>query len=44
MCQYFSKVQDQCSQVIKQEAKELFENNLHHHGNIRRIVKAYLSS
>ena len=29
MCQYFSKTEDQCSQAMKQAAKEAFENNMH---------------
>ena len=44
MCQYFSKIADQCSQVIKQAAKEVFENNMHDHGTIRTIAKVYLSN
>ena len=44
MCQYFSKTEDQCSQIIKQTAKEAFENNMHDHGTIRTIAKVYLSN
>ena len=44
MCQYFSKIEDQCSQIIKQAAKEAFENNMHDHGTIRTIAKVYLSN
>ena len=44
MCQYFSKIEDQCSQVIKQAAKEAFENNMHDHGTVRTISKVYLSN
>ena len=29
MFQYFSKTEDQCSQAMKQAAKEAFENNIH---------------
>ena len=42
MCQYFSKTEDQCSQAIKQTAKEAFENNMYHPDIIKTIVKAYL--
>ena len=31
MWQYLFKIEDQCSQTIKQAAKEAFENNMHHH-------------
>ena len=44
MCQYFSKTEDQCSQAMKQAAKETFENNMHHHDTMKTIAKAYLSS
>ena len=44
MCQYFSKTKDQFSQAIKQAAKEAFEKNIHHHGTMKTIAKAYLSS
>ena len=44
MCQYFSKTEDQCSQAMKQAAKEAFENNMHHHDTMKTIAKAYLSS
>ena len=43
MCQYFSKTEDQCSQAIKQAAKEAFENNMHRHDTMTTIAKAYLS-
>ena len=43
MCQYFSKTEDQCSQAIKQAAKEAFENNMHRHDTMKTIAKAYLS-
>ena len=42
MCQYFSKTEDQCSQAMKQAAKEAFENNMYHPDTIKTIVKAYL--
>ena len=29
MCQYLSKTEDQCSQAMKQTAKEAFESNIH---------------
>ena len=41
--QYFSKTEDQCSQVMKQVAKETFENNMHHHDTMKTISKACLS-
>ena len=44
MCQYFSKTEDQCSQVIKQAAKEAFGNKIHHHEIMKTIAKAYLSN
>ena len=44
MCQYFSKTEDQCSQTMKQTAKEAFENNMHHHDTMKTIAKAYLSN
>ena len=35
MCSlYFFKTEDQCSQVLKQAAKEAFENNMRHHNTI----------
>ena len=43
MCQYFSKIKDRCSQVIKQAAKEAFEDNMVHHDTMKIIAKAYLS-
>ena len=42
MCQYFSKTEDQCSQAMKQAAKEDFENNMYHPDTIKTIVNAYL--
>ena len=44
MCQYFSKSGDQCSEAMKQAAKEAFENNMHHHDTMKTIAKAYLSN
>ena len=44
MCQYFSKTEDQCSQVMKQAAKQAFENKMHHHDTMKTIAKAYLSN
>ena len=44
MCQYFSKTEDQCSQVIKQAVKEAFENHMHYHGIMKTISRAYLSN
>ena len=42
MCQYFSETESHCSQVMKQAAKEAFENNMHHHDTMKKIAKAYL--
>ena len=44
MCQYFLQTEDQCSQAIKQAAKEAFKNNMHHHDAMRTIARAYLSN
>ena len=44
MCQYFSETEIHCSQVMKQAAKEAFENNMHHHDTMEKIAKAYLSN
>ena len=44
MLQYFSKTEDRCSQAMKQAAKEVFENNMHHHDTMKLIAKAYLSN
>ena len=44
LCQYFPKTEDQCSQAMKQAAKEAFENNMHHHDTMKTIAKAYLSN
>ena len=40
MRQYFSKTEDQCSQVMKQVVKEAFENNVHHHDTMKAIAKS----
>ena len=45
MCQYFSKVEDQCSQAIKQAAmKEVLQNNIYHPDTVKTIARAYLSN
>ena len=44
MCKYFPKIEDRCSQVIKQAAKAAFENNMQHHDTMETIAKAYLSN
>ena len=44
MCQYFSKTEDQCSQDMKQAAKEAFENNMHHQDTMKIFAKAYFSN
>ena len=36
---YFSKTEEQCSEAMKQAAKEAFENNMHHHGTMKTIAK-----
>ena len=43
-CQYFSKTEDQCSQAMKQAAKEAYENNMHHHDTMKTMAKAYLNN
>ena len=42
ICQYFSKTEDQSSQTNNQEAKEDFENKMHHHDTVKTIAKDYL--
>ena len=42
--QYFSKTEDQCSQAMKQAAKEAHENNIYHHDTMKTISKAFLNS
>ena len=37
ICSYVSKSEDQCSQAIKNAAKEAFKNNLHHQGTMKTI-------
>ena len=44
MCQYFSKTEDQCSQAIKQAAKEAFENNMNYHDTMKKVAEDYLSN
>ena len=44
MCQFFSKIKDQCSQTMKHGAKDAFDNNMHHHDTMNRITRAYLSN
>ena len=39
ICQYFSKTEDQCTQAMKQAAKEVFENNMHHHDTMKQLRK-----
>ena len=43
MCSYFTKSEDQCSQAIKQAAKEAFENKLEKFHVMKTIVNAYIS-
>ena len=42
MQRYFSNVEDQCSQAMKQAGKEAFESNMHHHDIMKAIAKLYL--
>ena len=44
MCQCFSKTEGQCSQAMKQVAKEAFGNNMYHHDTMKTVAKAYLSN
>ena len=44
MSRYFSKTEDQCSQSMKQAAKEAFQNNTHHHDTMKTIANAYLNN
>ena len=44
MYQCFSKTADQCSQAMKQAAKEVFENNMLHHDTMKTIARANLSN
>ena len=44
MCQHFSKIEDQCSQAIKQTAKVAFVNNMHHHDTMKTIAGACLNN
>ena len=43
-CQYSSKTEDQCSQTMKQAAKETFENNIYHPDTMKTVTKAYSSN
>ena len=44
MCQYFSKTEHQCSQLMKKAVKEAFENNMNHQETKNKIPKTYLSN
>ena len=44
MCQCFSKIEDLCSQAMKQAAKEVFENKMHYHGTMKTVARAYLNN
>ena len=37
-----SKIEDQCSQDMKQAVNEAFENNMHQHDFMKAIANAYL--
>ena len=41
MCHYFFKTEDQYLQAMQQEAKEAYENNMHHHDakNRKELLK-----
>ena len=39
-----SKAEGQCSQAMKQAAREAIENNMHHYDTMKTIAKAYLSN
>ena len=41
MCTYFSKSEDECSEAMKQAAKEAFENHEDHYRQMRKIANAY---
>lgn len=43
ICLYSSKNEVQYSQVMKEEAKEAFENNLHHYESVKTTSQANLS-
>ena len=43
MCSYFSKSEDQCSQAMKEAAREAFENNAGQYQTMKTIARAYLS-
>ena len=36
--------EDQCSQAMKEAAKEAYENNMHHHDTMKTTAKVYLNS
>ena len=40
ICSCFSKSEDQCTQAMKEEAKEAFENNLRHDETMKAIARA----
>ena len=40
---YIQPALDQCSKAMKEEAKQAFENNLHHHKTMKTISQAFLS-
>ena len=44
MCQHVSKIEDQCSQAMKQTAKVAFVNNIYHHDTMKTIAGAYLNN
>ena len=44
MCQYSYKGEEQCSQAMRQAAKEAVENNMDHQDTMKAIAKAFLSS
>ena len=44
MFQLFWKTEGQCSQAMKQSAKDTFENNMHYYATMKTIPKAYLGN
>ena len=41
MCSYLCKVEDECSQTMKQAVKETFENNLDSYQKMKTVAHAY---
>ena len=43
MCAYFSESMDQCSQAMRQAAKEVFANNKDHYLSFKTITRGFSS-